>query len=56
VRDEYSRYLLAVKVPANGRTETIQKELEKVFEIYGLPADDPERQWGAVCDGLGPWG
>jgi putative transposase len=37
VRDDYSRYLPAVKVPVDGRTETIQEELEKVFAIYGLP-------------------
>jgi len=37
VRDDYSRYVLGARVPANGRTETIRAELERLFERYGLP-------------------
>jgi transposase InsO family protein len=37
VRDDYSRYVLGARVPANGRTETIRGELERLFERYGLP-------------------
>jgi putative transposase len=37
VRDDYSRYVLGARVPADGRTETIRAELERLFEMYGLP-------------------
>jgi putative transposase len=37
VRDEHSRYLLEVRALANGRSETVRKNFERLFERYGLP-------------------
>ena len=37
VRDEYSRYLLEVRAVEDGRSETVRKSFEQLFERYGLP-------------------
>lgn len=37
VRDEHSRYILELRRLANGRTETVRKCFEGLFEQYGLP-------------------
>lgn len=37
VRDAFSRFVLCVTVPEDGKTETIQKEFEHLFVQYGLP-------------------
>lgn len=37
VRDDYAKYLLGVRVPENGRTETVRREFERLFDLYGLP-------------------
>jgi len=37
VRDEHSRYILELRRLANGRTETVRKCFEGLFERYGLP-------------------
>ena len=37
VRDEYSRYLLEVRVVEDGRSETVRKRFEQIFERHGLP-------------------
>ena len=37
LRDEYSRYALCVERTADGRSQTVQKALERAFERYGLP-------------------
>lgn len=37
VRDDFSRYVLCVCVPGNARTETVQREFERLFDKHGLP-------------------
>src|SRR5438045_8056381 len=37
VRDEYSRYLLEVRAVEDGRSETVRKSFERIFERHGLP-------------------
>jgi len=37
VRDDFSCYLLCTSVPENARTETVQKEFERLFDKHGLP-------------------
>ena len=37
VRDEYSRYLLEVRAVEDGRSETVRKRFEQIFERHGLP-------------------
>lgn len=37
VRDEYSRYVLAVRAMDSTRTDLVRKEFEVVFKEYGLP-------------------
>lgn len=37
VRDAFSRYVLAAHVPADARTETIQREIDRLFRAHGLP-------------------
>jgi putative transposase len=37
VRDEHSRYVLEVRALENGRSETVRKSLERLFERHGLP-------------------
>ncbi len=38
VRDEYTRYVLDIRVVANGRTETVRECFERLFEQNGVPA------------------
>lgn len=37
VRDEFSRYVLAVQALPNARTETVRAVFEELFKRYGLP-------------------
>jgi transposase InsO family protein len=37
IRDEYSRYLLAIRAMNTSRTEPVRAEFEQVFEHFGLP-------------------
>jgi transposase InsO family protein len=37
VRDAFSRYVLAVRLPANATTAAVKAEFERLFELYGLP-------------------
>ena len=37
VRDAFSKYILAATVPANGRTQTMIGEFNRLFQLYGLP-------------------
>ena len=37
VRDAFSRYVLAVRVPAEATTAAVHSEFERLFELYGLP-------------------
>jgi transposase InsO family protein len=37
VRDEYSKYILAIEVPEKGDTYHIKAEFEAIFRKYGLP-------------------
>ena len=37
MRDEYSRYLLEVRAVEDGRSETVRKRFEQIFERHGLP-------------------
>jgi len=37
IRDEFSRYLLAVQAMDTSRTQPVQERFEKVFMTYGLP-------------------
>jgi len=37
VRDEYSRYVIAVRAMDSTRTDSVRKEFEVVFKEYGLP-------------------
>ncbi|MDB6109868.1 MAG: Integrase catalytic region [Pedosphaera sp.] len=37
VRDAFSKYILAAVVPANGRTQTMLQEFNRLFQLYGLP-------------------
>jgi transposase InsO family protein len=37
VRDAFSRYVLAAHLPANARTEPVQREFERLFRLHGLP-------------------
>lgn len=37
VRDAFSKYILAAVVPANGRTQTLIQEFNRLFQLYGLP-------------------
>lgn len=37
IRDEYSRYILAIKALDTTRREVIQRHMTQVFEKYGLP-------------------
>lgn len=37
VRDAFSRYVLAAHLPADGRTETIDAEMNRLFRQHGLP-------------------
>jgi transposase InsO family protein len=37
VRDEHSRYVLEVRALEDGRTQTVRKSFEQLFERHGLP-------------------
>lgn len=37
VRDAFSRYVLAVRLPRDATTKGVQAEFERLFELYGLP-------------------
>jgi putative transposase len=37
VRDAFSRYVLAVRLPSAATTAAVQAEFERLFELYGLP-------------------
>jgi transposase InsO family protein len=37
VRDEHSRYVLEVRALEDGRTQTVRKSFERLFEQHGLP-------------------
>lgn len=37
IRDDYSRFILCARALENGRTETVQQEMIRVFERFGLP-------------------
>jgi transposase InsO family protein len=37
IRDAFSRFLLAVRLPAGTNTSSVRTEFERVFQIYGLP-------------------
>jgi len=37
IRDEFSRYVLCAQALEDGRTETVRRQMERVFERYGLP-------------------
>lgn len=37
VRDAFSRYVLAVRLPPAATTAAVQAEFERLFELYGLP-------------------
>ena len=37
VRDAFSRYILSAQVLENTRTETVQAEFLRLFQLYGLP-------------------
>lgn len=46
VRDEYSRYLLEIERTADGRSDTIRRSFERLFDRYGMP--------GAIRSDNGP--
>jgi len=37
VRDEYSRFVLDIRLLANSRTESVRAAFERLFELHGLP-------------------
>lgn len=37
VRDAFSRYVLAVRIPDGATTAAVKTEFERLFELYGLP-------------------
>jgi len=37
IRDEHSRYILEVRLLKDGRSETVHKNFEQIFERHGLP-------------------
>lgn len=37
IRDDYSRYVLCAQALPNARTETVQTQMSRVFDRYGLP-------------------
>ena len=49
VLDDHSRYSIALRACANETTETVQSELERAFDRYGLP-------WRMTMDNGAPWG
>lgn len=56
VRDAFSRYVLSAYVPADACTATIQSEMERLFQIHGLPKvikSDNGRPFACVRSPLG---
>jgi transposase InsO family protein len=49
VLDDHSRFSVALRACANETTETVQGELERAFDRYGLP-------WRMTMDNGAPWG
>ena len=49
VLDDHSRFSIALRACANETTETVQGELERGFDRYGLP-------WRMTMDNGAPWG
>ena len=37
IRDDFSRYLLCAQAMHNARTETVQEQMVRIFERYGIP-------------------
>lgn len=37
IRDDYSRYILCARTLENTRTEAVKSQMEKLFEVHGLP-------------------
>jgi putative transposase len=37
VRDAFSRFILAIRLPANARTGALKDEFRRLFQLYGLP-------------------
>jgi transposase InsO family protein len=37
VRDDYTKYILAIEVPEKGNTPHVKAEFERIFKKYGLP-------------------
>jgi len=56
VRDEYSRYLLEVRAVEDGRSETVRKSFERIFERHGLPEAIRSDNGSPFASKHGPWG
>lgn len=49
ILDDHSRFCLGLRACDNEREETVRRELERVFDLYGLPRR-------ILCDNGAPWG
>lgn len=49
ILDDHSRYSIALRACPNQTTETVEAELARVFDMYGLP-------WRMSMDNGSPWG
>lgn len=49
VLDDHSRFSVGVRACADQQGPTVQRELVRMFEVYGLP-------WQILCDNGAPWG
>jgi transposase InsO family protein len=49
ILDDHSRFCMALRSCANQREQTVRRELERVFHLYGLPRR-------ILCDNGSPWG
>src|SRR5205809_2491930 len=56
VRDEYSRYLLEVRAVEDGRSETVRKSFEQIFERHGLPEAIRSDNGSPFASRQGPFG
>src|SRR6266513_3492994 len=56
VRDEYSRYLLAVRAVEDARSETVRKSFERIFERHGLPEAIRSDNGSPFASRQGPFG
>src|SRR5205807_1889968 len=56
VRDEYSRYLLEVRAVEDGRSETVRKSFERIFERHGLPEAIRSDNGSPFASRQGPFG